>query len=192
MQACHALAAAGLVREASGNVSVRDGDRIAVTATGARFAQLEPDDVVVVDLDGTVLEGRGAPSSELPLHLGIYHRYEAGAIVHTHPPVATALACVLHELPCVHYEMLAFGGPIRVAPYAPSGTPELAGLVVEALEGRTAVLMSNHGAVTHGADLDAAVQATELLEWAATVYWRASAIGSPRQLDAGMSTRTPS
>jgi L-fuculose-phosphate aldolase len=98
--------------------------------------------------------------------------------------VATALSCVLDgELPCVHYEMLALGGTVRVAPYATFGTPELAASVVDALEGRTAALLANHGTVAHGADMEAALRATELLEWAATVYWRAAAIGTPRVLD---------
>jgi L-fuculose-phosphate aldolase len=98
--------------------------------------------------------------------------------------MATALSCVLDELPCVHYEMLLLGGAVRVAPYTTFGTPELASAVADALEGKTAALMANHGAVTHGPDLAAAVRATELLEWAATVYWRASALGEPRALDA--------
>jgi L-fuculose-phosphate aldolase len=182
-EACRALAAAGLVRETSGNVSVRDGDRIAITPTGGRLAELADDDVVVIDLDGNLVEGELAPTSELDLHLGVYRRYDAGAVVHTHAPVATALACVLDELPCVHYEMLALGGSVRVAPYATFGTPELAELVLDALEGRTAALMANHGALVYGADLAGAVRSTELLEWAATVYWRAAAIGTPRTLD---------
>jgi L-fuculose-phosphate aldolase len=182
-EACRALAAAGLVRETSGNVSVRDGDRIAITPTGGRLAELADDDVVVIDLDGNLVEGELAPTSELDLHLGVYRRYDAGAVVHTHAPVATALACVLDELPCVHYEMLALGGSVRVAPYATFGTPELAELVLDALEGRTAALMANHGALVYGADLAGAVRSTELLEWAATVYWRAATIGTPRTLD---------
>jgi L-fuculose-phosphate aldolase len=182
-EACRALAAAGLVRETSGNVSVRDGDHIAITPTGGRLAELAADDVVVIDLDGNLVEGELAPTSELDLHLGVYRRYDAGAVVHTHAPVATALACVLDELPCVHYEMLALGGSVRVAPYATFGTPELAELVLDALEGRTAALMANHGALVYGADLAGAVRSTELLEWAATVYWRAAAIGTPRTLD---------
>jgi L-fuculose-phosphate aldolase len=182
-EACRALAAAGLVRETSGNVSVRDGDRIAITPTGGRLAELADDDVVVIDLYGNLVEGELAPTSELDLHLGVYRRYDAGAVVHTHAPVATALACVLDELPCVHYEMLALGGSVRVAPYATFGTPELAELVLDALEGRTAALMANHGALVYGADLAGAVRSTELLEWAATVYWRAATIGTPRTLD---------
>jgi len=79
--------------------------------------------------------------------------------------------------------MLLLGGSVRVAPYRTYGTPELAESVLDALEGRTAALMANHGAIAYGADLDAAVEASLLLEWACTVYWRASMIGSPNVLD---------
>ena len=170
------------MRATSGNVSARDGDRIAVTPTGGVLAELTAEQIAVVDLDGTVVEGSLAPTSEIGLHLGVYERYDAGAVVHTHAPVATALSTVLDELPCVHYEMLGLGGSVRVAPYRTFGTPELHDAVLEALEGRTAALMANHGAITYGGDLAAAVEATHLLEWACTVYWRAAAIGRPRAL----------
>jgi L-fuculose-phosphate aldolase len=182
--ACRRLAEAGLVRGTAGNVSVRHGERVAITPTGAQLADLGADDVVVVSLDGAVIAGALAPTSELDLHLGVYARYASGAVVHTHAPNATALSCVLDELPCVHYEMLLLGGPVRVAPYATFGTPALAAGVVEALQDRTAALMANHGALTHGGDLDAAVTATELLEWAADLYRRACTVGTPRVLDA--------
>jgi L-fuculose-phosphate aldolase len=177
------LAADGLVRGTSGNISLRAGEQVAVTPTGARLEDLRGEDVTVVDLEGRVrLDGGLAPTSEVGLHLGVYARYGTGAVVHTHSPVATAVACVLDELPCIHYEMLALGGPVRVVPYATFGSEELAASVLDALEGRTAALMSNHGVVTHGGDLAAAVHAAELVEWASTVYWRAAAIGTPRTL----------
>jgi L-fuculose-phosphate aldolase len=180
--ACRALADAGLVRAMSGNVSARDGDRIAVTPTGGVLAELTAEQIAVVDLDGSLVEGSLAPTSEIGLHLGVYERYGAGAVVHTHAPVATALSAVLDELPCVHYEMLGLGGSVRVAPYRTFGTPELHDAVLDALEGRTAALMANHGAIAYGGDLAAAVEGTHLLEWACTVYWRAAAIGRPRAL----------
>ena len=176
------LAAEGLVTGTSGNVSARVDDRVAITPTGAVLAELEAGDVTVVDLDGAVLEGSLAPTSEADLHLGVYRRYQAGAVVHTHAPTATALSCVVDEVPCVHYEMLRLGGPVPVAPYATFGTPELAANVLDALEGRTATLMANHGAVTYAADVEGAVRATELLEWACALYWRARSIGEPRVL----------
>jgi L-fuculose-phosphate aldolase len=181
--AARLLAAEGLVRGTSGNVSARNGEHVAITPTGAVLATLDAEDVPVVDLGGDVVHGDLAPTSEKDLHLGVYRRYETGAVVHTHAPIATALSCVLDELPCVHYEMLLLGGAVRVAPYATFGTPELATSVVEALDGKTATLLANHGTVTHGADVDAAVKATQLLEWACAVYWRAASVGTPRVLD---------
>ena len=180
--ASRSIAAAGLVRATSGNVSARDGDRVAITPTGGVLGELTAEQVVVVDRAGEVLEGTLAPTSEIALHLGVYERYGAGAVVHTHAPVATALSIVLDELPCVHYEMLALGGSVRVAPYRTFGTPELAAGVLAALEDRTAALMANHGAITFADDLALAVERTHLLEWACTVYWRAAAIGEPRVL----------
>ena len=182
--ACRRLAAEGLVRATSGNVSVRASEeRIAITPTGGVLAELEASQIVVVDLDGALVEGSLAPTSEIALHLGAYRRYGAGAVVHTHAPIATALSTVLDELPCIHYEMLALGGSVRVAPYRMFGTEELAECVLDAMEGRAAALMSNHGTLTIGPDVDAAVEATRLLEWASDVYWRARSIGEPRILD---------
>jgi L-fuculose-phosphate aldolase len=182
-EACRRLAAEGLVIGTAGNVSVRAGaGEVAISPTGAVLGELDPEQVTVVDMEGEVVAGDLEPTSELDLHLGVYRRYDAGAVVHTHAPMATALSCVLDELPCVHYQMLLLGGPVPVAPYATFGTPELANAVLDALEGRSAALMANHGAITQGADVNAAVELSLLLEWACTVYWRAAAIGSPRVL----------
>ncbi|MEU6192505.1 class II aldolase/adducin family protein [Streptomyces sp. NPDC047061] len=180
---CRRLGAAGLLIGTAGNVSVRVGDRVAVTATGAVLAQLTAGQVTVVDLDGKVVAGTLQPTSELDLHLGVYRRYGAGAVVHTHAPMATALSCVLDELPCIHYQLLALGGTVRVAPYATFGTPELAESVLAALDGRSAALLANHGSVTVGPTLDKAVENALLLEWACGVYQRAAALGTPRVLD---------
>jgi L-fuculose-phosphate aldolase len=183
--AARRLAAEGLVLGTAGNVSARVGELVAVTPTGAVLAELEPEAVVVVDLEGQMVRGDHEPTSEIALHLGAYRRYEAGAVVHAHSPVGTALACVLDELPVVHYQMLALGGSIRVAPYATFGTPELAEATLDALEGRAAALMANHGMIAVGPDLDGAVDNALLLEWASDLYWRAATLGRPRTLDAG-------
>jgi L-fuculose-phosphate aldolase len=177
------LAQEGLVLGTAGNVSAREGDLVAVTPTGATLADLTPAQVTVVDLDGAVVAGDLEPTSEVGLHLGVYRRFDAGAVVHTHAPMATALSCVIDELPCVHYSLLALGGTVRVAPYRTFGTPELADAVLDALDGRTAALMANHGAISYAGDPDAAVESALLVEWACTVYWRAAAIGEPRVLD---------
>jgi L-fuculose-phosphate aldolase len=164
-------------------VSVRAGEHFVVTPTGGVFEELEVHQMVVVDRNGETVEGDYAPTSELGLHLGVYERVEAaGAVVHTHAPLATALACVLDEVPAVHYQMLALGGPVPVVPYATFGTAELAGSVGSALEQRPAVLMQNHGATNWGNDLDTAVELALLLEWACTLYWHARMIGEPSTL----------
>lgn len=181
--ACRRLGAEGLLIGTAGNVSVRAGERVAITATGAVLAELTADQVTVVDLDGKIVAGVLQPTSELDLHLGVYRRYGTGAVVHTHAPMATALSCVLDELPCIHYQLLALGGTVRVAPYATFGTPELAASVLDALDGRGAALMANHGALTHAPTLDKAVEHALLLEWACGVYQHAAALGPPRVLD---------
>jgi L-fuculose-phosphate aldolase len=89
------LAAEGLVLGTAGNVSAAAGDLVAITPTGAVLADLQPSQVAVVDLDGALIEGELEPTSELDLHLGVYRRFGAGAVVHTHAPMATALSCVL-------------------------------------------------------------------------------------------------
>jgi L-fuculose-phosphate aldolase len=176
------LAEERLVHGSAGNVSVRAGDRIAITPTGSVLGQLEPRDVVVVDLDGTVLDGSRAPSSELRLNLGVYDRHGAGAVVHCHAPYATALSTVLEELPAAHYEVMLLGGPVRVAAYATFGSRELAANVLDALEGRSAALMANHGAIAVGDDVRQALERAILLEWLCELYWRAAAAGAPRIL----------
>jgi L-fuculose-phosphate aldolase len=176
------LAAEGLVLGTSGNVSARRGDEVAITPTGAVLADLEPEQVTVVSLEGEHVDGDLAPTSEIELHLGIYRRYDAGAVVHTHAPMATALSCVIDEVPCVHYGMLQLGGAVPVARYETFGTPELAQAVLDALEGRRAALMANHGAIVYAGDAAEALALSLLLEWACTVYWRAAALGEPRTL----------
>ena len=181
--AARRLADAGLVMGTAGNVSQRAGDLVAITPTGAALDRLTAGEVAVVDRSGSHVDGDLAATSELDLHLGVYERYGAGAVAHTHAPMATALSCVVDEVPCVHYQMLLLGGTVRVAPYRTFGTAELAEVTLAALDGRTAALMANHGAIVIGPDVETAVELSLLLEWACTVYWRAAAIGTPRALD---------
>jgi L-fuculose-phosphate aldolase len=177
------LSRAGLVVGTAGNVSVRAGDLVAVTPSGVRYAELTPELVGVHRLDGTAVEAPLAATSELPLHLALYQaRPEAGAVVHTHSAAAAALSAVVDEVPAVHYYTALFGGPVRVARYATYGTAELARNVVEALDGRTACLMGNHGALAIGPDLATAHDQSVYLEWLCDVYLRAAAAGRPRLL----------
>jgi L-fuculose-phosphate aldolase len=182
--AARRLAAEGLLIGTAGNVSARvpGTDLLAVTATGAVLADCTAEHVSVVDPAGAVVEGGLAPTSELELHRAVYASADAGAVVHTHAPYATAVACVVDALPVLHYQQLLLGGELRVAPYATFGTPELAAHVAEALAGRSAALMANHGAVNHAATLHAAVEGALLLEWCARLFVNASRLGEPRPL----------
>jgi L-fuculose-phosphate aldolase len=181
--AARRLAHEGLLIGTSGNVSAREGDVVAVTASGVTLAGCRTEDVTVVSPAGDVVEGELRPTSELSLHLGVYaDRPGTAAVVHTHAPFSTAVACVLDDLPVLHYQQMLLGGAVRVAPYATFGTPELASHVRAALADRQAALMANHGSVAVGASLDAAVDHALLLEWLAALHHRASALGTPRAL----------
>jgi L-fuculose-phosphate aldolase len=172
----------GLVIGTSGNLSVRDGELVAVTPSGVALDRLVPEQCPVVDVHGHLVEGDLQPSSETPMHLAVYATTEARAIVHTHSVFATVVASTMTELPAIHYNTLLLGGPIKVAEYATYGTEELAANVRDALAGRQGALMANHGGVTIGADLERAFEATRLLEWLCEVYVRAKGIGEPRIL----------
>ncbi|QGV81288.1 class II aldolase/adducin family protein [Streptomyces ficellus] len=164
----------GLVVGTSGNVSARVGDLVLVTPSGVPYDRLTPADTVAVDLDGTQVRGRLAPTSELPMHLEIYRRTTARAVVHTHAVHATAASTLVTELPPIHYMAAALGGPVRVAPYALYGTPDLAAHMMRALDDRTGCLLRNHGTVTYGDTLDQAYDRTAQLEWMCRVWLTAT------------------
>jgi L-fuculose-phosphate aldolase len=176
------LAEGRLVIGTAGNLSVRVGDHLVVTGSGTDLGDLTSARLTVVDLDGTVLDGDLAPTSELPLHLAIYRATDAAAIAHAHSPSSIAVGATHDVLPPVHYATVPLGGVIRVAEYATFGTPELAANVLAALAGRSAALMRNHGSVAHGASIEQACERLETVEWLAEVYRRAAALGTPRLL----------
>lgn len=184
VQAARRLSELGLNSGRSGNLSARVDGGFIVTPSGAAYDTLHPDDLVYLTSSGDYGGGQGKPSSEWRIHRDIYaHRPDALAVVHTHSPFATTLACVGRKIPPFHYEVAFAGGPdIRCAPYATFGTQELADSVVTALEDKGAALMANHGAVTHAATLDKALELMDVLEWACDVYGRAFAQGAPRIL----------
>lgn len=176
------LAGTGLVTGASGNISVRLGDLVAVTPGGMMLDRMEPADCPVVNLSSQLVEGERAPSSETPMHLALYDATPAAAIVHTHSTYGAVVAATMSELPPIHYNTLLLGGVVKVAEYATYGTPELAENVRRAMEGKRAALMANHGGVAIGRDLDEAFENARLLEWLCGVYVRARTIGEPRVL----------
>jgi len=179
-----AMNALGINRGKSGNVSARgvsDGvDGFLVTPTGLPYDATAPEDIVPMTLDG---QPRGArlPSSEWRFHRDIYRsRADANAVVHTHAPFATTLACHSRGIPAFHYMVAVAGGrDIRCAPYATFGTQALSDHVVAALDGRRACLLAHHGMIAIGASLPEALALAVEVETLAEIYWRALSIGEP-------------
>ena len=182
-----AMNAAGINRGKSGNVSARwrsEGfDGFLITPTGVPYDQTRPEQVVAMTIDG---EARGTwlPSSEWRFHRDIYAaRADADAIVHTHSPFATSLACMERCIPPFHYMVAVAGGrDIRCAPYATFGTQELSDHAVAALAGRQACLLAHHGVITIGESLRGALALAVEVESLAEMYWRALQIGEPTPL----------
>ncbi|MFG1920396.1 class II aldolase/adducin family protein [Cryptosporangium sp. NPDC048952] len=184
-EVCKRMVADRLVVGTAGNVSSRSGELVAVTPTGVPYPTMCPDDVGLFALDGTAVDARLKPTSELPLHLAVYAaRPDVGAVVHTHSTAATALSCLVPQIPAVHYYLGLFGGSPRVAPYVEYGTDGLAAGAVSALEDRTACLLGNHGAVAVGKSLAEAYERALYLEWVCEVALRVLSSGMiPRLLD---------
>lgn len=176
--------ALGINRGKSGNVSARIDSGFLVTPSALPYDETTPDDIVVVDRDGRSA-GRRRPSSEWRFHRDIYAvRAEVEAIVHTHSPFATTLACLDRGIPAFHYMIAVAGGTdIRCAPYATFGTQALSDHAVRALIDRRACLLSHHGMIAVGASLDAALALAVEVETLSEMYWRALQIGEPRVLD---------
>ena len=150
-----AMDGAGFAPTKSGNVSARWRDGLLITPSGLPYTAMTPEDLVAIDLDGGVRAGERKPSSEWPLHTSLYRaRPDAQAIVHTHSPRATALACARRGIPAFHYMMAFCGGAdIRCADYATFGTQALADNAVAAIRGRKAALLASHGVIALGATL---------------------------------------
>ncbi len=169
-----------LSRGMSGNVSARTRRGFLVTPTGVGYAELTPRDLVEVDVDGTVLRGSRAPSSEWRIHAEVYRaRPEAFAVVHAHPPFATAFAIAGMPIEAVHYMIAIAGGhDVRVAPYATFGTKELSRSVVRALRERRACLLAHHGIVAFGDTPAHALQVVDEVEGVAELQFLARTIGN--------------
>lgn len=179
------LISLGLNRGTSGNCSVRcdRGNQFLITPSGVPLEKMTPASIVQMELDGSV-HGNGKPSSEWRFHCDILkQRPDAQAVVHTHSVAATALACLRREIPAFHYMVAVAGGDsIRCAPYALFGTQALSDGVLDALEGRKACLMANHGVIALGRDLHEAVQIAQEVENLAEQYLKACSIGEPHLL----------
>jgi L-fuculose-phosphate aldolase len=183
--ACRELTRRRLTHGTSGNVSVRcDARRFFVSPSGMDYEVLQADDVPLMDLDGRWF-GRRRPSSEWRFHRDILNsRHEVGAIVHTHSPQATALACTGRGIPAFHYMVAVAGGrDIRCAPYYAFGTQELSEAALAALKDRKACLLANHGIIATGADLSSALSLADEVENLARQYCAALSLGGVRILD---------
>jgi L-fuculose-phosphate aldolase len=181
------LADARLYSGTSGNVSVRDAGGFLITPSGVPFDEIAARDMVPMSLDSDG-EARGrarlSPSTEWRIHRDIYRsRPDAGAVVHSHAPFATTVACLRRDVPAFHYMVAKAGGPtIRCARYATYGTEALSRRALEALERRNACLLANHGMVVLGADLRATRLLAQEVEGLCEAYWRALAVGEPAVL----------
>ncbi len=175
-----------LVVWTGGNVSARDAKSglVAIKASGIRYEDLTPEHMVVVDMEGRVVEGNFKPSSDVYSHLYIYkHRPDVFGVVHTHSRYATAFAAVGKPIPCVLTAMGdEFGGPIPCAGFALIGDEAIGKLVVESIGSSPAVLLRKHGVFTIGKDARAAVKAAVMTEDTAATVWMAMQIGDPQEI----------
>ena len=179
------LAGEGLLQLSTGNLSIRVGDLILITPTGAA-ADIAPDAMVLIDGAGRVARGGGIPSSEWSMHAAIYAaRPDAQAIVHTHSDACTALSCLRKPIPAFHYMIAFFGADeIPCAPYAHFGSPELGRLAAAALSESKACLLASHGMVATGASIADASKGAIMLEMLARQYILARQAGEPHILSA--------
>lgn len=185
IETCLAMQTSGLTFGTSGNASVRlDAETLLITPTGMAYDALQPEDIVGLTLDGQYY-GKRPPSSEWRFHRDVLkQRSDVNALVHTHSPFATALACRNEPIPSFHYMVAVAGGAdVRCAPYATFGTQALSEQVLTALAGRNACLMANHGQITVGKDLDAALKLAGEVETLSAMYWRSMQGGDPVLLD---------
>jgi L-fuculose-phosphate aldolase len=174
----------GLVEGTAGNISARRADgNVVITPSSVDYRDMQLDDLVVIDSDGSVLraaEGR-APSSEMQLHLACYRAFDdVGSVIHSHPVWATMFAIAHESIPaCIDEFAVYCGGDVRCADYAASGTPDVGTNAVKALEGRGAALIANHGLVAVGPRPDKVLHITALVERTAQIVWGARALGGP-------------
>ena len=177
-----------LVKWTGGNVSGRDPETglVVIKPSGVKYPDLRPEHLVVLDVDGKIVEGNLSPSSDTASHLYIYRqRPDVGGIVHTHSPYATAFAAIGKPIP-VYLTAIAdeFGGPIPVGGFALIGGEEIGKVVVESIGSSIAVLLKNHGVFTIGKNAEAAVKAAVMTEDVARTVWYALQLGTPDEIPA--------
>lgn len=182
-----------LVAWTSGNVSVRDPDSslIVIKPSGIRYERLRPEHMVIVNLEGDIIEGDLKPSSDTASHLYIYRqRPDVGGIVHTHSRYATAFAALGRPIPVyLTAQGDEFGGPIPCGGFALIGGEEIGQVVVESIGASPAVLLKNHGVFTVGKDGESAVKAAVMVEDVAATVWLALQLGQPDEIPPELVTK---
>ena len=175
------IAGLGLGVGTAGNVSARVPGGVLITPSGVPYAELRAADMVQLNLAGKVISGRLAPSSEWRFHCDILaRRKDVGAVVHVHSAFATAIACTRRGIPAFHYMVAVAGGDsIRCAPYATFGTAALSRHALSALRGRQACLLANHGQITLGVDLPAALAMAQEVEELSRQFWLSQQLRRP-------------
>ena len=176
------LVTSNLTKGTGGNLSVfdRENGYMAITPTGIDFFEIQPEDIVIMDLEGNVVEGNRLPSSEWEMHLLQYkERTDLDAVIHAHTTYATVLACLRWELPATHYMIAVAGKNVRCAEYATYGSHELALNATKAMRERRAVILANHGILAGANDLLNAFNIIEEVEYCSQIYYMAKSIGEP-------------
>ncbi|MEW8972946.1 MAG: L-fuculose-phosphate aldolase [Tissierellaceae bacterium] len=174
-----------LTTGSGGNISIfnREKGLVAVSPSGLDYFETSIEDIVIVDLEGNIVEGNLKPSSETGMHLIFYkNREDANAIVHTHSKFATAISCMGWNLEPVHYLIGFAGYDVKCAKYATYGSEELAQNALDAIGNRNAVLLGNHGLIALGTDIQRAFSTAEHLEFVSEIYYLTKTLGQPNLL----------
>jgi L-fuculose-phosphate aldolase len=175
-----------LTKGTSGNISIfnRKENLIAISPTGIDYYKINPEDVVILDIEGNVIEGTKKPSSEKSFHLALYkYRDDINSVVHTHSAYATTFACLGMEIPAVHYMVALSGKKVPIAKYETFGTLELSNSIIASIEDYNAILLSNHGLVAVGGEIDTAFKIADEIEYVARIYYQTLSIGKPKIID---------
>jgi L-fuculose-phosphate aldolase len=176
------LLTSGLTKGTGGNISIynRDLNLVALSPSGIDYFETTPEDVVILNLEGNVIEGKRKPSSELDMHLIFYqNREDINALVHTHSPYCKTIASMRWDLPAVSY-LVAYAGPnVRCSPYETFGTKELAVAAYKYMEDRRAVLLANHGLIAGAHNIETAFTIAEEIEFCAQIYYQTKSLGEP-------------
>lgn len=183
---CQKIVTNGLTKGTGGNISIfnRKQGLVAISPSGLDYDRMQPEDVVVLDLEHNLVEGTRKPSTELAMHTIFYkNREDINAVIHTHSTFAKTLSALRMDLPAVSYLVACAGYDVKCAEYASFGTEELAFNAYQAMKNRKAVLLANHGLLAGAEDIKNAYNIAEQIELCCEIYYRAKSIGEPVLLD---------